>query len=107
MAPVGHVSYSAELTMRARRPQPCSVRVRIDPIPAKGLPRLQTCQRQRASPIVALTSGNPVHAAGTPPIGTSSFSGRCTTWAISTSGVHGTRRHLFATLLYEVSQVLS
>ncbi len=36
MAPVGHLSYSADLTMRARRPQPCLVRVRIDPIPAKG-----------------------------------------------------------------------
>src|SRR5215813_4821602 len=46
MAPVGHLSYSAGPTMRARRTQPCSVRVRIDPLPRKGLPRLQTCHRQ-------------------------------------------------------------
>ena len=36
MAPIGHLSYSAGPTMRARRTQPCAVRVRIDPIPAKG-----------------------------------------------------------------------
>jgi hypothetical protein len=36
MAPVGHLSYSAGPNMRARRPQPCSVRVRIDPIPPQG-----------------------------------------------------------------------
>src|SRR6266446_10896400 len=39
--------------------------------------------------LVAMTSGNHVHAVVTQPIGTSSFSGRCTTWEISTSGVHG------------------
>ena len=36
MAPVGHLSYSADPNIRARRTTPCSVRVRIDPIPPKG-----------------------------------------------------------------------
>src|SRR2546426_11249139 len=85
MAPVGHLSYSAGPNMRARRTQPCSVRVRIDPIPPKGLPRLPTCQCQRSSSIVVITSSNPVHAVVTQPIGTSRPNGHYTTWGISTS----------------------
>ena len=36
MAPVGHLSYSADSNMRVRRIPPCSVRGRIDPITPKG-----------------------------------------------------------------------
>src|SRR5215831_13163479 len=87
MAPEGHLSYSAGLNIRARRTPPCSVRVRIDPIPPKGLPPLQTCHRQRSSLPVAPTRDKHVRGAVTRPIGTSSSSGRCTTWGISTCGV--------------------
>ena len=89
MAPEGHLSYSAGLNMRARRTQPCSVRGRIDPIPPKGLPRLQTCHRQRSSLLGAPTRAKPVRVVVTRPIGTSNTSGRCTTWGISTCGVRG------------------
>src|SRR2546426_7065841 len=74
-----HVSYSLGPNIRTRKARPCLVRVHIDPIPPKGLQRLQTCHRQRSSPIVATTSGNRVHAVVTLPIGTSSPSGHCTT----------------------------
>src|SRR2546425_13196539 len=65
MAPEGHLSYSAGPNMRARRIKPCSVRVRIDPIPLKGLPRLQTCHRQRSSHTGAPTRDKRVHGGGT------------------------------------------
>src|SRR6516162_6484504 len=37
IVPEEHLSYSSGPNMRARRTKPCSVRGRIDPIPAKGL----------------------------------------------------------------------
>ena len=83
------VSYRLGSNIRTRKAKRCLVRVRIDPIPPKGLPRLQTCHRQSSSTIAAMTSGTPVHAVGTQPIGTSRPSGRCTTWGISTCGVRG------------------
>src|SRR4029450_3634035 len=73
--------------MRARRTQPCSVQVRIDPIPPKGLPRLQTCHRQRSSHTVGPTSDKRVHVVVIRPIETKSSIERCTTWGISTGGV--------------------
>src|SRR2546426_9089303 len=79
MAPEGHLSYSSGPNIRARRTKPCSVQVRIDPIPPKGLPRLQTCHRQRSSLPVAPTSAKPVRVAVTRHTGISSPSGRCTT----------------------------
>ena len=36
MVPEGHLFYSSGPNMRTRRIKPCSVRVRIDPIPAKA-----------------------------------------------------------------------
>src|SRR4029450_2154538 len=81
------VSYGLGPNIRTRKAKRCLVRVSIDLIPPNGVPRLPTYHRQRSSPIAAMTSGNPVPAVGTPPIGTSSPNGRCTTWAISTCGV--------------------
>src|SRR2546430_7307093 len=87
MAPEGQLSYSSGPNMRARRTQPCLVQVRIDPIPPKGLLRLQTCHRQRSSHTVASTHDKGARIVVTRPIGTSSFGGHCTTWGISTCGV--------------------
>jgi hypothetical protein len=63
MAPEGHLSYSSGPNIRPGRTQPCSVRVRIDPIPPKALRQLLTCHRQRSSWTVAPTSGKPVRVA--------------------------------------------
>ena len=87
MAPEGQLSYSSGPNMRARRTQPCLVQVRIDPIPPKGLLRLQTCHRQRSSHTVASTHDKGARIVVTRPIGTSSSGGHCTTWGISTCGV--------------------
>ena len=89
MAPEGHLSYSADPNIRARRTTPCSVRVRIDPIPPKGSPRLPTCPSQSWFPLVVMPSGIHGHAVRTQPIGTSRGRGRCTNWEISPAGVHG------------------
>src|SRR5678809_1351991 len=89
MAPEGHLSYSSGLHICTGRTQPCSVRVRIDPIPPKGLPRLPTCHRQRSSHTAAPMSDKPVHGVRTRLTGISSAGGRCTTWGISTCGVRG------------------
>src|SRR4029450_9641428 len=51
------VSYSLGSNIRTRKAKRCLVRVLIGLIPPKGLPRLQTCPRQRSSPRVAMTSG--------------------------------------------------
>src|SRR5437667_10059184 len=75
MAPEGQLSYSAGPNVRARRTKPCSVRVRIDPIPPKGLPQLQTCPCQRSSLTGAPTSDTPVLVARTRLTGISSPSG--------------------------------
>jgi hypothetical protein len=87
MAPKGHLSYSSGPNMRARRTKPCSVQVRIDPIPLKGSPRLLTCPSQRSSLPVAPTRDKRVRVVVTRPRGTSSTRERCMTWGISTCGV--------------------
>src|SRR5258705_3000226 len=79
MAPEGHLSYSAGPNIRAGRTKPYSVRVRIDPIPLKGLLRLHTCHRQRPSLTSAPASDKPVLVARTRLTEISSPSGRCTT----------------------------
>src|SRR5215467_6328077 len=50
------VSYRLGSHIRTKKAKRCLVRVRIDPIPPKGLPRLPTCHRQRSSTIAAMTS---------------------------------------------------
>ena len=103
MAPEGHLSYSSGPNMRARRIKPCSVRVRIDPIPLKGLPRLQTCHRQRSSHTGAPTRDKRVHGVGTRPIGTSSSADAARLGESRPVVSAGSRGHVFAALLYEVS----
>src|SRR6266702_4802083 len=88
MAPEGHLSYSFGPNIRTGRTKPCSVRVRIDPIPPKELLRLPTCHRQRSSLPVAPTSGKPVRVARTRHTEINSSSGGCTTSGISTCEQH-------------------
>jgi hypothetical protein len=87
MAPVRRLSYSSDPNMRARRTKPCSVRGRIDLIPPKGLPRLQTCHHQRSSLPVVPPNAKRVLGAVTRLTGINSSLGRSTTEGISTYGV--------------------
>ena len=57
------------------------------PDPTEGITTIADLPPPEIVPLVAMTSGNHVHAVGTQPIGTSRPSGRCTTRAISTCGV--------------------
>src|SRR5262245_18616793 len=79
MAPVRRLSYSSAPNMRARRTKPCSVRGRIDLIPPKGLPRLQTYHHQRSSLTVVPTNAKRVLGAITKLTGINSSIGRYTT----------------------------
>src|SRR5215467_5399373 len=63
----GPVSYSCGPNMRARRTQLCSVRGRIDAIPARGLRPLPTCPRQSSSLPAAPTDTKHVRVVVTRP----------------------------------------
>ena len=58
------------------------------PDPSEGITTPADLPPPEIVPTVATTSGNRVRAVVTRPTGTSSLIGRCTTWAISTCGVH-------------------
>src|SRR5207244_8694626 len=87
MASEGPLAYSFGPNLHARRTKPCSVRVRIAPIPRKGSQRLQSCRSQRSSRTIAPTRDKRVLVVTTRPIVTNSPIGRCTIWGILTHGV--------------------